>query len=1176
MATARSPLAGQEMNQPKPKEQGNVASVQQQEQAGINKEKKEAATVTPEQLQAQQQSGIGQAVEQVASKMGNFAHSLRARVNQLVSGAAQTAGMDEATQSFGSGGTLKITTGNMNIDPVVAEKKRQQELLKGTLSPFATEIAGKLKAKTFGQVVKDLMGNDPEVTRMLQMVTALQDLESQGVVGSPEAKALEAQLQEADKFGMVTSLRNAMNEYNRLMGLGGGKEAKWYGGDTEGYSALDLTYLSENELRTEIEKARTFSSGLFSGDFEENLKKKFDTESAEAQAAARRSEQLHGELYSAFQDFAQATGGEFMKAQENIQNQFKIASAGIEAALATTEEGREAIQWLDLLGGGKGENFMQTIQAALNNPTSGLAKEQRSMIEDYIAKTVEGVPGGMIAYWMNTLGKTGKVPIKGADDKYTMVEPSGDQKLQILHLMQDKSISPADKSARMKGLIRSIGTDLQTSIGVTVDKALETAKNTGSATAAIAVFSTSMVKSLNTFARSRSEDAVRWALASKFPGDTRYTVDGWDKLTPDQKGLIMREVLRNDPELVQKVKDQISTKQETDNVNARVQIKAARDKATNSIAALDLQATFDKDGNLVIDPDPSKRTLLANQKVAIDSVPKNLVNITASKLRDVLLNPDQSIINQYSQQISANPWVQNAIRQGLTPSTFIPQAAKMFAYQQLLTQLSKQYPDIVKAIWPNGVPLEPITRNINGKQVTVDLTSYVMGSVGKHSTEETVNWGPDQIVKAIENRMRQFFDSNGNPTEKTLSSIQTITDSVIGIADKYRADPNSINISSLPAGQQGMIPQLVNWLNQRDTLNNNISTAKNTRTKIADEQAKLDEFEKQLDIPLFNPDTVISSVLGFSESMEDIFSGRIPEQITDAVGKISPEDIIALFPVLQDLLGKGVDVKSLTPDQLQTLMSKMKAEAPTKMAPPVATPPATGTIKGGAATPADATTTTPTTTDKGIDTGGIDQKLIDTLKMLGMDITGWSIKGGIPHIRMGEGSYIPVEKLQAMVEAMPLYAAPASVTNIDVNVPDAAKGAALPQQLNLKAWKKPIPEKMQVTAVPSNAAINNDLNALKRLLIENPVEFLAKVDPLTRASLASIPEFKKLMEVRGISDAIQAGIRIAAAPVSPDMASTFVTQPTQSLIRTVENPKRAVKKGLKKAGQAIKDFFSRK
>lgn len=1184
MATARSPLAGQDMNQPKPKEQGNVASVQQQEQAGIEKQKKEAQGVTSQQAQQQQQSGVGQAVEQVATKMGNFAHSLRARVNQLLTGAAQTTGIGQATSTFGPGGALTVKEGAEDISSVVAEKKRQQELLRSTMTPFATQVGDRLQAKTFGQVVKDQLGDDPEVTRMLQMVTAMQDLDARGLKGSPEARALEAQLQEMDKFGMVTQLRDAMNEYNRMMGLGKEEDtARWYGGDTEGYSAADLLSISENELRTEIEKAKSFSSGLFSGDFEENLKKKFDTESAEAQAAARRAEKLHGELYSAFQTFAQETGGEFMKAKDAIENQFKIASGGIEAALATTKEGKEAIQWLDLLGGAEGETFMQTLQSALRNPNSGLAKEQRAMIEDFLAKTVEGVPGGMLAYWMDTLGKTGKVPIKGADGKYTMVEPSGDQKLQILNLMEDKSIPPEQKSAKMKELVRSIGTDLQTNIGTTVDKALDTAKNTGSTTAALAVFSTSLVQSLNTFARSRSEDAVRWALASKFPGDERYTVDGWDKLDPEQKGLLMREVLRNDPELVKKVKDQISTKQETDNVNARAQIQATRTQANDSLKALANEATFDKDGNLVIDPDPSKQTSMAKQKLTIDAVPKNLVNLSTTKLRDAMVNIDPSRVNQYTQQIASNPWVQNAVNKGLAPANFAASAGKMFAYQQTMLAIAKQYPDIVKSVWPPGVPLEPTTRNVNGRPITYDLTDYLMGSVGKGP--EVTNLGPDQIVKVIESRMGQLFDANGNPSEKLMSTMQAQTDNLIGIAERYRKDPNSINLSSLPVGQQGLIPQLVNWLNQRDTLNKNITSAKDTYAKITAEQAKLDEFEKQLDIPLFNPDEVISGVLGLSESMEDIFSGRIPEQITDAVGKITPEDVLALLPTLQDLIGKGTDIKSLTPDQLQSLMTKMKTEAPTKLAPPGTVLPSTGASAGGAAMPAGSTAgTTPTTMDKGIDTGGIDQKLIDALKMLGMDITGWSIKGGIPHLRMGEGQYVPVEKLQKMVEAMPRYSAPASVENVNVNVPGSGFDP-ISSQLDLSDWKLSGARGGSTVATPSNAAINADANHLAGWLHNASVNPLSAIND--KFSALNVPGHKMteaaaretLSQLRGLKDVgspMEAVHKALALGVSPagkaveSLAKDLVApiRDTEDLLKG-KTPK-TVKKTAKKVRKALK------
>jgi hypothetical protein len=949
MATARSPLAGQDMNQPKPKGEGNVASVQQQEQAGIEKEKKEAAAVTPEQRQAQQQSGIGQAVEQVASKMGNFAHSLRARVNQLVSGAAQTTGFTQAKSEYvwdpkSQTSVLRVTEGGADIDSVVAEKKRQQELLKGTLSPFATEIAGKLKAKTFGQVVKEQMGEDPEVTRMLQMVTSMQDLESRGLVGSPEARALEAQLREADKFGMVTSLRNAMNEYNRLMGLGGGEEAKWYGdaGDT-GYSALSLAGLGEDVIRTEVEKAKDFSSGLFGGDFEENLQKQYDIESLEGQRAARRAEQLHGELFEAFKTYVQQVDPEFQKERDAIKTKMKAASEAVRASMLLTAEGREALQWLDMLGGDEDEDVVSTLMTALSDPNSGLGKEQRDAIAQFIGKVGEST-GGQLDIWLESLGKSGKIPFTDADGKTTMVEPTGDQKLQILNLMQDTNIPATEKSARLKEIVRNIGIDKTTGVGASVDAALDTAKKTGNMDVALTAFTASMAKSLQTFAYSRTEDAVRAALG--------VSIEEWDKKTLDQRADFIRETLKNNPDLIETIKKQVKDKQAVDQKMFEETVEQNKVKAEKSLSVLDSLYKKDEKGNVT--------GTLADNYTKLKNAPAMVATNILGHMRDIFVSWAPSIASQYESSIANNAWIKDGLARGVLPKTIVSDMAALFAYQDGIRNAQRYLPSYGRIILPELDITEMTMRN--PAQIAY-FRKYAEDKIAKYYPEGEV---PPELTNKILGEINASRGRSGNPP-----SLQaTIT----------MLDQANVALTKTEAG---------------------IKLTEEQRKKVQEGLATMTEMAADMKIPVFNPDEVIQGIMGYSRGIEDILGGRLPEGVDPS--KIKIEDLATLIPKLISGTDEKEPVESDIPPQVKAV-----------------------------------------------------------LETLGLPMDAWSIQGGIPHIRMGDGKFIPVDSstfTNIAANMMPSYATPEVDVNTNVARQELAGRTGGPDLSKMKLPPPPPPPK---------------------------------------------------------------------------------------------------------------------
>lgn len=976
MSTARSPLAGQQQNTPKPDKTAQTA--QQQEAREVQEQVKEGAATTPQRAQQQQASPVGMAVENAAAKLGNFAHSLRAKVNQFLSTAAQTTGMGESTAQYvwdpeARASTLRVTEGGENLDPVIQEKLKQQEALKGSLSPFAQQVGGKLMGKGFGQVVKEQMGDDPEVTRLVQMVTSLQDMDARGLSGTPEALALESQLKQMDKFGMVSSLRDAMNDYNEMMGLSQNKTTKWYGGDTEGFSVLDIANLGVDRIKSEVEQAKLLSSGLFSGDFEENLQKQFDKESAESQRAARRSEALHSELYSAFKEYSDETSELFRDERDDIDKNMNLASEAVRASMLLTPEGREALQWLDLFGDGESDNVVGQLMSALSDENSGLGVEQREAITQFIGR-VGSQSGGQLQIWMESLGKTGKVPITDDTGTTTMVEPSSKQKLEILGLMQSKDMDPVEKKERLQELVKNIGIDQTTNINTSVNKALDIAKKTGNMNMGLAAFTASMAKSMQTFAKSRTEDYVREGLG--------ISLTEWEAMDPDARAAALHDAVSKNPNLVETIKGAIKAKAAADSNNFSASIETQKTAATKSLSQIERQL------------DPATEGTIANTQLKLQEAPKTLVTNAATDVVGILRGWTGTAAKSYIPQIQSNPWVQQQVASGVVDRTFPADLANLYAVQNALNNIENTYPGITNLVWYSTVYTP------RGKRVTAlmdkDITAEAMQD-------------PKQIksmLNAVTKNMSGLFDASGTPTEALTSNIMKSM-GVTYAGDTWSVRPLSKDqLAKLTPAQIAIYTTLTDASQQMKLNGDGLAKLTSKKTEVADGITKLDTMASSLDIPVFNPEDIINEVLGMARGVEDIAGGKLPEgwELDKA---LSPENLAVLIPKLLAGKKEGEPVDSGIPPQLKTV-----------------------------------------------------------LEGLGLPIENWSIVGGIPHIRMGDGDYQPVtEDILAKIsgelayeqEPQSVYQAP-TIAGVSKNIgkldTSKLKLPVLPKPKNVTAASK--------------------------------------------------------------------------------------------------------------------------
>jgi len=965
MSFARSPLASQQQNEVKPKEEkGTTAGERAQtEQEG----RQEQQTQTSQQARQQQQaSPVSMAVENVASKLSNFSYTLRGYVNQFLQGGASAVGLGQAKEQYkydpdSKKYVLSISEQQADIEPVLQEKMRQQEKLKQSLSPFAQQVGEKLVGKQFGQVLEEQFGEDPQISSLLQTVTALQDLEARGLSGSPEAKALEAQIREQDQFGMVSSLREAMQSYNKLMGVDpAGEETKWYGDQADtGYSALDIAQLSSDTLRTEIEKAREFSSGLFGGDFEENLKKKYDTESAEGQAAARRKEAVHSELMSGFQSYMDEAAGGFQSARDTIDTAFKGAAEAVKAELALDDSagGVAAMKWFESFQ--EGGDFTSILYNAMNDPNSGLGVEQRQAIADYIGKAGSGSKEGQLYTWINSLGTTGKIPIniQGEDgfEKTQFVEPSVEDKLQINALMKDKTLSPEEKTEKMHELIRGIGVDTATSIGSTIDTAMETANRTGSLAAGVVALNRGIVESLKTFAQSKTEDFVRQSL--------QIDDKTWNALDADAKSSLISRTLTNmTPEQKEQLVSIFHEKQNQEITKKDTYINQWRSSLKGRLAEIDG------------DPEKGIPGVLANVQQQIDDLgaQKNgIYTKFASKVQDVLRR-DVSRFNAIFQQVGNNPWIQANV-----PGPERAKLAELIEWQEKLSRLNSMDPLLVSRLTGGAYSqIDPVDLAVSGAK-SKDFTAM--------------------------NRLYDAYTKSVNAPGTLDKMPSVITDHINNLYSQYKSDPNGI-----PPGMLTVMNVLGEYENTDGVLRQNLQQVQEARDKITNPEtgylAQVDELSKSADFPSFTPDQILGFSMGVAKGVETgvdwITGDKQPPSIKDIDwGKLGGE----IEDIITNWAGYG-------PDAIKDALA-----------------------------------------DK-----------------LGFPADSISLKGGVPHIQMSNGEYIPfsdalitklssatTENLTPMVAALPgEYAGPDIAARGDMLTGAMAKVPAMPVPEEKKPGEK--------------------------------------------------------------------------------------------------------------------------
>lgn len=571
MQNARNPQNANVQNNVEPKEPPATPPKVSQEQRAKEQGQEPKKQLQQQQQAAQQMAPMQEKVNQIASQLGNFGYMLQNKVNEFMSQSASNIGMQQTAVKYDANGNVLVPgTSTADYNPVVAEKLAQQQGIRQTLNPFVKQIAGKLYAKDFSEVAKEQLGDTPETRQLLGILSQMNALDAQGYSTSPEYKSLQKTLEMLDATGNVTGLLQARDTYNRMMGLGTKEQTKWYGDQGgKGYSVLDVAQLTKDTIDSEVKKAATLSSGLFSGNFQSNLQRMFDTASAEAQRSDLRTQLVNRGLSTAVQRWVQDVSSGVTANKEAYDAAIKDAAKQVLEALRASGNTDEAQAWIEAVNGGK--DIGTVMLERLDDPESGLAPAQRAQLTKYLGE-IGKKTGGEFAKWIEDMGKTGTFTVEGKK-----ITPTYEQKRELMDIMdqpdsaieynglkgnaaitafaQERGVSVEEAKSNLRD------TALQKAFGkIAVDHShnlsqhiADIVKSTAmpeTLPAQIHALTGAMVASASSFAGSQVARAVSKALG--------MTDGQWQTLSPANRAAAMQQALAKDPGLLKNLSSSVN------------------------------------------------------------------------------------------------------------------------------------------------------------------------------------------------------------------------------------------------------------------------------------------------------------------------------------------------------------------------------------------------------------------------------------------------------------------------------------------------------------------------------------------------------------------------------------------------------------------------------------------
>ena len=558
MDKATSPLAGQQRTEVTPK--GEITSQQQAEKQQQQIKKKE----TEQQRAQSEYNPVEAQIAEASAKLTNFSSNLRAYVNQFLTNAnAGSVGFSQENapqyiQDPETGRTeLVFGDTERDITGVVSQKEQERDRIKNLLiqGGFAKEIAGKLYANDFADIMRfgdeSKLGVDTQnkISVAVDLLDRLDELVAKNAGDSAEAQAIRRQIDEADETGMVSGLSLAREDYQRLMG-GKPRSERWYSGDGgESFSAIELAQIESDKIKTEVEKAVNFSTGLFGGDFASNLRTMFDSESTNIKESQERESAVHRELQDALKLWIDSQDDEMLALQKGLDNTLADVAKDLATTARASGDSEAAALWMDALTEG---NLAEYFNKIISDPNNGLGAEERNKLRAAMDSLMPDATDAKSAMW--SLANTGTIRLQVLDDegnlKSISAKPSTREKLALLDVMQDPTLTTSERETKLRELINNLQVG-EGKLNEIMATSLDRAKKTKIPESAINKFKELMSESMKTFAGSQTEQAFRLALGisdevwNKTPAKERAAImqKAWEALSDTDKKNIASKVM---------------------------------------------------------------------------------------------------------------------------------------------------------------------------------------------------------------------------------------------------------------------------------------------------------------------------------------------------------------------------------------------------------------------------------------------------------------------------------------------------------------------------------------------------------------------------------------------------------------------------------------------------------
>jgi hypothetical protein len=960
MSTARNPLNfNQQNNMRVPGEkQSFQMSPDQQQQALKNEADKARRQSTPgAPVPGAAPSNVEQMAQQVGQNLGSLGYRLQAKVKQFLSGGPkmfglQTTGSAEPVYNSATGQWETNGEVTTSLDPTVRQKMAEKQAIAQAAQPYLTDAGtGQQRAKTFSEFMVDQNGQNQSTDYMLGLLDQLHEYEDMGASDSAEARGIWDTLKSLDKDGMVTSLYQAERDYNRYFGIANDPGTEKYSGTdpNEAKSLIDMVNLSESDIRKEVENSVLAASGLFSGDFESNIKDLMDKSAKRVQESRGLSTRARNDFGLALKKYLQSDtegAGAISKEREEYKEAYSKVSQGIIDELAKTDGGL-ARAWFEAVGDG---DMRETLFAALNDPENGMSTAQRDQIQQLIGDLDQTAGGakGKLNIWLDDLSTKGYF----LTDKGEKVKPTNDQMMKITEVLRDQNLTPEDREVKMKEIVGGIMLDDKTSVSKYLTDAITAVSMGANTEQALAAMQEGMVKSLKDFFKSRTFDLTRKAMmerkATNITDATNalatehqayLTNDGiidekeWDSLSDAEKMKVTKELLEDNPALYKEAVNDLRIKAQTENTaleGAKAELVTNAAKKLESIKSV---IDVDDKGN----PTGTGKiyNTLNTLKQKIPAISGTLWNDFITKLKAVPTNK----VSQYKNTLAASPYIKEQLAKATSPeqqAQMLNDLAMANAYQDFFRQSGLGAGGSFLVVGSGGTIWDAGTAQSYLKTIIDSLPSIFKPIDITKGIEQG-----DPTLNDIYNRIAVSMSGQSNETKKAVELYKT---NVLNAIKEIEGDPNATEESGK---REGILAKALKDLKAYQTANAAIQSigTVNTSAMFSPDQlfnnvimpaAKLIESGGYTQVPLDKLDPRLKPFLSHTEGgmayldFGDFTGSPEIENLLALTEQAAPKNYVAPVDV------EGMDLASAWNDK--TFAPSGEPAVPAPILPPVPVP----------------------------------------------------------------------------------------------------------------------------------------------------------------------------------------------------------------------------------------------